>query len=118
MRDLAPEIIRQRLLIEGIYTIDVNREIVESFLLDIASHLGLRTYGSPIIHAPGSLGKKENQGFDAFIPLIDSGISLYVWSSSKFFATVLFTCKAFETERAVSYTAKSFGASEIEYQQF
>ncbi len=33
MKDLAPEIVRQRLLIEGIYSIEVNREIVESFLL-------------------------------------------------------------------------------------
>jgi hypothetical protein len=33
MRDLAPTITRQRLLIEGIYSIYVNREIVESYLL-------------------------------------------------------------------------------------
>lgn len=78
MKDLAPKILRQRLLIEGIYSIEVDREFVESFLLGIASHLGLRTYGSPMIHAPGGLGKEENEGFDAFVPLIDSGISLYV----------------------------------------
>ncbi len=118
MKDLAPEIVRQRLLIEGIYSIEVNREIVESFLLGIASHLDLRTYGSPIIHAPGGLGKKENEGFDAFIPLIDSGISLYVWSSAKFFATVLFTCKAFDTERALRYTPERFGALEIKHKLF
>ena len=118
MRDLAPEIVRQRLLIEGIYSINVNRETVESFLLGIASHLDLRTYGTPIIHAPSGLGKEENEGFDAFIPLIDSGISLYVWSSKKFFAAVLFTCKAFDTERAVSYTTECFGASEIEHRLF
>jgi S-adenosylmethionine decarboxylase len=118
MKDLAPEIVRQRLLIEGIYSIDVNRETVESFLLGVASHLHLRTYGSPVIHAPGGLGKEENEGFDAFIPLIDSGISLYVWSAAKFFAAVLFTCKAFDTDRALSYTAESFDASQIEYQLF
>lgn len=118
MKDLAPEIIRQRLLIEGLYSIEVNREIVESFLLGIASHLDLQTYGSPIIHAPGGLGKKENEGFDAFIPLIDSGISLYVWSRAKFFASVLFTCKAFDTERALSYTMEYLGTSEIEHKLF
>jgi len=118
MRDLAPEIVRQRLLIEGIYSIDVNRTFVESFLVGVASHLDLRTYGSPIIHAPGGLGKEENEGFDAFIPLIDSGISLYVWSAAKFFAAVLFTCKAFDTEKALRYTEKSFGTSEIEHKLF
>ena len=118
MRDLAPEIVRQRLLIEGRYSVDVDREFVESFLLGLASHLDLRTYGSPIIHAPGGLGKEENEGFDAFIPLIDSGISLYVWSAARFFAAVLFTCKAFETEAALSYAAESFETSEIEHRLF
>ena len=118
MKDLAPDIVRQRLLIEGIYSASVSREMVESYLLGVASHLDLRTYGSPIVHAPGGLGKEENEGFDAFIPLIDSGISLYVWSSVKFFAVVLFTCKTFDTERALSYTTEYFGASEIEHQLF
>ena len=43
MRDLAPGIVRQRLLIEGFYSIDVDRELVESFLLGVSSHLDLRT---------------------------------------------------------------------------
>ena len=118
MRDLAPDIVRQRLLIEGIYTIEVDRETVESYLQGIAAHLDLRTYGKPIIHAPEGIGKEGNEGFDAFIPLIDSGISLYVWSSTKFFAAVLFTCKAFDTERALEYTTECFRTSEIEHQLF
>jgi S-adenosylmethionine decarboxylase len=28
--------------------------------------------------APSGLGKADNEGYDAFLPLIDSGISLYV----------------------------------------
>jgi hypothetical protein len=118
MRDLAPQIIRQRLLIEGLYSIDVDQTAVESYLFGIASHLDLRTYGTPTVHAPSGLGKQENEGFDAFIPLIDSGISLYVWSSAKFFACVLFTCKKFDTELAISYTRDFFGASEIDYHVF
>ena len=118
MKDLAPEITRQRLLIEGRYTIDVDRDKVEAYLLGLASHLGLRTYGAPMVHAPGGLGKDENQGFDAFVPLIDSGISLYVWSSAKFFAAVLFTCKHFDADRAVDFTREFFGAPAVEQQSF
>lgn len=43
---------------------------------DVASHLDLRTYGDAIVHASNGIGKDENDGFDALIPLIDSGISL------------------------------------------
>lgn len=118
MKDLAPDIVRQRLLIEGLYSAEVDRDFVESFLLGLAAHLDLRTYGSPIVHAPAGLGKEQNAGFDAFIPLIDSGISLYVWSEARFFAAVLFTCKAFDTERALAYTKEAFAASAVEHKSF
>ena len=81
MRDLAADIVRQRLLIEGLYSVGVDRDSVERYLVDLALHLNLRTYGTPIVHAPGGAGKDSNEGFDAFIPLIDSGISLYSLSS-------------------------------------
>ncbi|HYJ41034.1 MAG TPA: hypothetical protein VEW08_09600, partial [Steroidobacteraceae bacterium] len=86
MRDLAPDIVRQRLLIEGLFDIEVDGATVERYLIDLAAHLNLRTYGKPIVHAPGGAGKDDNEGFDAFIPLIDSGISLYVWSRKRFFS--------------------------------
>ena len=118
MRDLAPDIVRHRLLIEGLYERDVTREDVERYLTGIAAHLSLRTYGNPIVHAPGGAGKDANEGFDAFIPLIDSGISLYVWSKRRFFAAVLFTCKAFDEQSAVDFTREFFAAREVEHRGF
>ncbi len=118
MRDLAPDIVRQRLLIEGVYTAEIDSAAVEQYLLGIAAHLDLRTYGRPIVHAPGGAGKEENEGFDAFIPLIDSGISLYVWSRKRFFAAVLFTCKHFDVDRALQYTDAYFGAAQLEHRSF
>jgi hypothetical protein len=118
MKDLAPDIVRQRLLIEGLYTAKIDQAAVENYLIGVAAHLGLRTYGPPIVHAPGGAGKDENEGFDAFIPLIDSGISLYVWSKQRFFAAVLFTCKKFEVGAALVFTKSHFGARDIEHRSF
>ena len=118
MKDLAPDIVRQRLLIEGNFTAAIDRAAVENYLVDLAAHLSLRTYGAPIVHAPGGAGKDENEGFDAFIPLIDSGISLYVWSRKRFFAAVLFTCKKFDVEAALAFTRTRFAASAIEHRAF
>jgi S-adenosylmethionine/arginine decarboxylase-like enzyme len=117
MKDLAPDIVRQRLLIEGLYSKSIDRSSVETYLTGVAAHLGLRTYGDPIVHAPGD-GKPGNQGFDAFIPLIDSGISLYVWSEKRFFAAVLFTCKRFDVNAALNFTRQYFAATDIEHRQF
>ncbi len=118
MKDLAPEITRQRLLIEGLYSILLDQSKIEAYLLGLADHLNLHSYGNPLVHAPEGIGKQENQGFDAFLPLIDSGISLYVWTSSKFFATVLFTCKAFDTAEAIAYTCQYFATTELQNRSF
>jgi S-adenosylmethionine decarboxylase len=34
--------------------------------------------GEPITHSPGGEGRADNEGYDAFLPPIDSGICLYV----------------------------------------
>jgi S-adenosylmethionine decarboxylase len=114
MRNLAPDITRQQLLIEGIYSGEVDEQRVSDYLIGIAQELGLRVYGEPIIHSPQGDGREENQGFDAFIPLIDSGIALYVWTANRFFSTVLYTCKAFDSELATNFAGEFFECKDIE----
>jgi len=118
MKDLAPQITRKRLLIEATYTISVDEPVVREYLLELAKTLDLRTYGEPIIHSPSGDGKEVNQGFDAFVPLIDSGIALYIWSNEKFLSCVLYTCKDFSTEKTIEFTRGFFKTSQLEYQEF
>lgn len=72
-------------MIEGFYKIKVDKKSIEGYFKRITKSLRLRMYGKPIIFSPGGMGKKENQGYDAFVPLIDSGIAVYIWSNAKFF---------------------------------
>lgn len=118
MRDLAPDITRQRLLVEGSYTRPVDEDVVRRFLRDLPAALDLRSYGDVVVHCPGGQGREANEGYDAFVPLIDSGLSLYVWAQRRFLAVVLFTCKAFDAPRAVALTGDFFGMSEIEHMEF
>jgi S-adenosylmethionine decarboxylase len=118
LRDLAPSIKRQRLILEGYYSFVMNREAVAGYLTGVAAHLGLRTYAEAVIHSPSGDGQQANQGFDAFIPLIDSGISLYVWSEQRFFSALLYTCKAFDEGAAISYTREFFSSEEVVHSSF
>ena len=118
MKNLAPDITRQRLLIEGFFTINVNEKIIIKFLKEITKSLKLRVYGKPSIHATGGKGKTINQGYDAFIPLIDSGIALYVWGNSKFFSIVVYTCKNFDNKKAVNFCNKFFKVDKIVSKSF
>lgn len=118
MRDLAPDILRQRLLIEGFYRRELDAAAIREFLDSLARYLDLRSYGEAIVHSPGGQGKAANQGFDAFLPLIDSGIALYVWSARHFFALVLFTCKAFDVDRALAFTREHLRCEQLESRPF
>lgn len=109
-KNLAPDILRQRLLIEGFFTRPVDEAVIRSYLLELAAALDLRTYGEPVIFAPASgEGRDENAGFDAFVPLIDSGISGYFWTGPRFLSVVLYTCKGFDERAAVAFTGDFFG---------
>jgi len=59
----------------------------------MTARLRLRTYEVLIVFAPG--GKADPRtGYDAFVPLIDSGNSLYVWTGPKFRSVVASTLQA------------------------
>ncbi len=116
MKNIAPHITRQRLIIEGFFQRKITKKEIISFFNGITKELELRTYGKPTIHATGSQGKAINQGFDAFVPLIDSGIALYVWGNARFFSTVIYTCKRFNNQKAIRFTKKYFKAKKIVYQ--
>mgnify|MGYP001587392768 FL=1 len=118
MKNLAPNIMRQRLLIEGFYKIDANKSVIENYFKKITKSLNLRMYGEPIIFSPGGEGKEENQGYDAFVPLIDSGISVYVWSNSKFLSLIIYTCKSFDENKALEVTKDFWKIDKIESQSF
>jgi len=118
MKNLAPNIVRQRLLVEGFYGKAVGKKEIEEYFTAITNELGLRPYGKPIIFSPGGEGKEENQGFDAFIPLVGSGISLYVWCNAKFISAIIYTCKGFDEKKAVEATKSFFQMSEVESASF
>lgn len=112
--DIAPEVFRQRHLIEGRYTVEIDADGVRRYLLDLAAALDLKSYGDPVVHAPEAAiaageGRAENAGYDAFLPLVDSGIAAYVWTGPRFFSVVIYTCKGFDAARAVGFTRTALG---------
>ncbi|MDJ0625218.1 MAG: hypothetical protein QNJ31_02480 [Candidatus Caenarcaniphilales bacterium] len=118
MKDLAPSIKRQRLLIEGFYSVNVNELVIKDYFNKITEDLNLRIYSEPIIFSPAGLGKEGNQGYDAFVPLIDSGISLYVWTKEKFLSAIIYTCKDFAQDQAVKSTKDFFEMNNLEMESF
>jgi hypothetical protein len=62
LTNIAPEIFRKRLLVEGYFKVEVTEDSLRSYFSRITSELGLRTYGEPIIHMTSGEGKDINEG--------------------------------------------------------
>lgn len=115
MPRIAPEIFRKRMLVEGYFERDVvDERTLLDYLSMITSGLGLRTYAKPIVHKTSGQGKAANAGYDAFVPLIDSGIYVAVWSGPRFVSCVLYTCAEFDEAKAAELTRDFFRLSELE----
>ncbi|HEV8125526.1 MAG TPA: hypothetical protein VGP80_14855 [Gemmatimonadales bacterium] len=111
---IAPDIFRKRLLVEGYFGIDITADTLRAWFQHFTSGLGLRVYGEPVIHETAGQGKLSNQGFDAFIPLIDSGIYISVWLNPRFLSTIIYTCAPFDEDRAVGLVRDFFQLSSDE----
>lgn len=108
LTNIAPEIFRKRLLVEGYFRVEVTENSLREYFSRITSGLGLRTYGEPIIHRTSGAGKDINEGFDGFVPLVDSGIYIGVWVNPKFLSTIIYTCGEFDEEKAVRLVEEIF----------
>lgn len=111
---IAPDIFRKRLLVEGYFRIEVTETTLRDYFAHVTRGLGLRTYGDPIIHRTSGQGKAVNEGYDGFVPLIDSGIYIAVWVNPKFLSTILYSRGDFDEDRAVALVREHFDVTGYE----
>lgn len=114
LTNIAPDIFRKRLLVEGYFGVEVTEDSLREYFSRITGRLNLKTYGPPIIHHTSGEGKAVNEGFDGFVPLVDSGIYIGVWVNPKFLSTIIYTCGEFDENKAVEIVKEYFKLSEFQ----
>ncbi len=113
MQDLAPEIYRQRAVIEGYPNHPLKSDEIKSYLSQLSDALGMKTLMEPVTH------RSPKYGEAAWIHWESSGAHFYAWDRPRlFFSVDLYTCKAFDIEDAVNFTKKFFNIDHVEYKGF
>lgn len=113
MVDLAPEIFRQRLVVEGLVTAPISAEQIEAYLARLSTELGMVTLLPPVTHC------SDRYGWAGWIHWETSGAHFYAWDVPRlFFSVDIYTCKAFDAAHAVEFTRGFFGATRVEYREF
>ena len=108
MEDLAPEIFRQRMIIEGKPKTDITSEMIKNYLSKLSGVLDMITLLEPTTH------KSEKFGWAGWIHWETSGAHFYAWDNPEsFFSVDIYTCKKFSEKDAFDFTKEFFGAKEI-----
>jgi S-adenosylmethionine decarboxylase len=112
VRDLAPHIHRQRLVIEGTPADVITAEEISEYLSRLSVELDMIEILAPVLH------QSDLYGWAGWIHWETSGAHFYAWDDPKFFSVDIYTCKPFLAEDAVRFTEKFFAASEIVFKEF
>lgn len=113
MRNLAPEIYRQRLVIEGYPAHPLTATEIKNYLKQLSEVLDMTALMNPVTH------RSDLYGEAAWIHWENSGAHFYAWDVPRlFFSVDIYTCKEFEELKAVEFTKKYFKASDIDYKGF
>jgi hypothetical protein len=113
VRDLAPQITRQRLVIEGTCPEPITDEQIKDYLKKLSDVLEMRTLIEPITH------RSDLYGWAGWIHWETSGAHFYAWEQPLlFFSVDIYTCKAFDEGDAVAFTQQYFKADKMSYKGF
>jgi len=101
--DLAPEIHRQRLVIEGLVDHDIDAGEISRYLTELSSVLDMRALIQPVTH------RSDAYGWAGWIHWETSGAHLYAWETPRrFFSVDIYACKDFDPVGALDFTASFF----------
>jgi hypothetical protein len=112
-RDLAPEIVRQRLVIEGVPARPVDDVLIRDYLSALSREVDMVQLLEPVTH------RSDLYGWAGWIHWETSGAHFYAWEQPRlFFSVDMYTCKAFDVDTAVSFTRDFLSAGPVVAKSF
>ena len=112
-QDLAPQILRQRLVIEGYPALPISDRSISDYLCRLSDHIGMRTLLAPVTH------RSDLYGWAGWIHWETSGAHFYAWEQPLlFFSVDIYSCRAFDVQAALDLTRHYFEASKLCHKSF
>ena len=106
--DLAPEICRQRLGVDGYSPASITAAQITEYLSKLSVVLDMRELTTPVTHS------SPMYGWAGWIHWETSGAHFYAWDQPRlFFSVDIYTCKPFSEKDAVIFTRDFFNAGRI-----
>jgi len=111
-KNLAPNLVRQRVIIEGTTEKIVVPEKIKEYLDELAKITGMEKLSGPYVYTA------HDMGFGGWIHWKTSGAAFYSYPTNPPLFTVdCYTCKPFSAEKAAEFTEKFFNTIELVWKE-
>lgn len=108
MRDLAPTIVRQRLVVEGTVSAPIDAPAIVEYLKSIGGLAGMHVLTEPVTHL------SPLYGWAGWVHWETSGAHFYAWDRPQlFFSVDMYACKPFDPDAIVEFTHGFFAATDV-----
>lgn len=108
MLDLAPDICRQRLVVEGLCSQPIDDASIRGYLSQLSSTIDMVSLMEPVTH------QSPLYGWAGWIHWETSGAHFYAWDVPRlFFSVDVYSCKAFSPEAVVDLSREWFQATDV-----
>lgn len=112
---ICPEILRQRLVIEGLYGVEaIDGRGVKDVLTGLTRHLRMTPIADVLLFSPDAVSALHH-GVGGFQAWAESGCSLYTWRESRLFTLDVYSCKAFEARHCLDVIKPMLRPSELSW---
>lgn len=114
--NLAKEIFRKRLIIEGKYTKNIdNPKIVEDFLVDLSKAMNMTIINGPFISSATGKSVPLHDGYEGSLVWAESGVNTYIWTKFNFLTVDIYSCKDFDSIEAIDFIKERLGVNDFSY---
>ena len=104
--DLAPNIVRRRLVIECIHKNNFNEQKIYDYMVQLSNVMNMTIVTLPTIN------NVEEYGFSAYMSWKESGMHVYTWNKTdqrpNFMSIDIYTCKDFNVKDVINFTKNIF----------
>ena len=104
--DLAPTIVRRRLVIECIHKNNFNEQKIYDYMVQLSNVMNMTIVLMPTIN------DVEEYGFSAYMSWKESGMHVYTWNETdkrpNFMSIDIYTCKDFNVKDVINFTKNIF----------
>jgi hypothetical protein len=111
--DLAPEILRQRVVVEGTCSRPIDADTIVYYLNGLSEVCCMTVLLEPVTH------RSDRYGWAGWVHWEASGAHFYAWEQPRlFFSVDVYACAPFSAEDVAEYTRSFFDATELVALQF